>query len=69
MPPLGHPERARVRRLRFLVEENGLTGRELGRILGDETLGNRVLRGERELSKAHIRKLADHFGVSPALFL
>ena len=54
--------------LQFLVQENGLSGRDLGRILGDESLGNRILRGERELSKAHIRKLADYFKVSPDLF-
>ena len=54
--------------LQFLVQENGLSGRDLGRILGDESLGNRILRGERELSKAHIRKLADYFKVRPDLF-
>lgn len=55
--------------VRFLVEENGMTASELGMILGDRSLGSRILRGERGLSKAHIRRLADRFCVSAALFI
>ena len=54
--------------LKFLVEENGLSGSEMGRILGNRTLGPALLRGQRSLSKTHIKKLAKHFSVSPALF-
>jgi HTH-type transcriptional regulator/antitoxin HigA len=54
--------------LRRLVEHNGMTASELGELLGNRSLGSKILRGERELSKAHIRKLADRFKVSPALF-
>ena len=53
----------------FLLEENGLTGSDLGRILGQRQLGSKILRGERELSKAHIKTLADYFSVDPGLFL
>ena len=55
--------------LRFLLDENSMSGRDLGRLLGDETLGGKILRRERELSKEHIRKLAIHFSVGPELFL
>ncbi|MCK4820456.1 hypothetical protein KA005_32125, partial [bacterium] len=54
--------------LKFLVEENQMTGSDLGRLLGNRTLGPALLRGQRSLSKTHIKKLADHFSVSPALF-
>lgn len=55
--------------LKFLVSENGMSGSDLGRVLGNRTLGAAILRGVRSLSKAHIRRLADHFSVEPGLFL
>ena len=36
---------------------------------GSSGLASLILQGKRQLSKAHIRKLAEHFRVSPALFL
>ncbi len=55
--------------LNFLISENGMTGSSLGRILGQRTLGPAILNGKRSLSKAIIRKLANHFSVEPSLFL
>lgn len=56
--------------LKYLVEEHGLNGSQLGVLLGNNrSLGGKILRGERQLSKAHIRTLAKRFMVSPALFL
>ena len=55
--------------LRFLLDQRGLSGRDLGRILGQPQLGGKILRGERELSKTHIRRLCDFFKVSPELFI
>ncbi len=55
--------------LKFLLDENGMTGSDLGRLLGNRTLGAAILSGERGLSKAHIRILADRFKVAPGLFL
>jgi HTH-type transcriptional regulator/antitoxin HigA len=55
--------------LKFLVEENKMSGSDLGRILGNRTLGPALLRGDRSLSKTNIKKLADYFSVNPALFL
>jgi HTH-type transcriptional regulator / antitoxin HigA len=55
--------------LKFLMEEHGLNTSDLGRILGQRQLGSAILRGDRQLSKTHIVKLAAHFGVSPGVFL
>jgi HTH-type transcriptional regulator/antitoxin HigA len=55
--------------LRHLMEVHGLTVTALGRLIGSQGTLSDVLSGRRQLSKAMIRKLADHFGVSPAVFL
>ena len=55
--------------LRLLMAEHDMSESDLGRLLGDRSLGHRILSGERELSKAHIRTLAEHFAVSPAALL
>jgi HTH-type transcriptional regulator/antitoxin HigA len=54
--------------LKYLMQESGLTQADLGRLLGNRALASLILNGHRQLSKSHIRKLADHFRVSPALF-
>lgn len=58
-----------VEMIRSLLKERGMSASDLGRLLGDRSLGHRVLTGERELSKAHIRVLADHFSLDPAVLL
>jgi HTH-type transcriptional regulator/antitoxin HigA len=55
--------------LKALLAEHGMTASELGRLLGNRTLGTPILSGRRALSKAHIKKLAEHFKVEPGLFL
>ncbi len=55
--------------LKFLLEQNELNGSDLGRILGQRQIGSKILRGERKLSKAHIKKLAGYFSVDASLFL
>ena len=55
--------------LDFLLESNGMTGSDLGRLLGNRELGPKLLNGSRQLSKAHIRRLADRFKVDAGLFL
>ncbi len=54
--------------LKYLMQESGMTQGDLGRLLGNRALASLILNGHRHLSKSHIRKLADHFKVSPALF-
>jgi hypothetical protein len=43
-----------------------MTDSDLGRLLGDRVLGSKILRGERTLSKDHIRKLRERFKVNAA---
>lgn len=55
--------------LKALMDEHGMTASDLGRLLGNRTLGAAILAGRRSLSKANIKRLAAHFGVEPGLFL
>jgi HTH-type transcriptional regulator / antitoxin HigA len=64
-PPAGTP----VERLRYLIEQSGMTASDLGRLLGNRGLGSILLTGKRELSKTHIRILADHFRLDAGYFL
>ena len=58
-----------LERLQFLVKESGLSASDLGRLLGNRGMGSVYLSGKRGLSKANIRKLAEHFGVRADYFL
>ena len=56
--------------LKHLLEENQMNASDLARLLGvHPSLGSKILKGERSLTVAHIRKLAERFKVSPGLFL
>ena len=54
--------------LRFLLDRNGLTQRDLATELGSETTVSLVLSGRRQLTRDHIARLAHRFGVSPTVF-
>jgi HTH-type transcriptional regulator / antitoxin HigA len=54
--------------LRCMLEERGMNASDLGRLLGNRALGSTILRGQRQLSKSHIRLLADFFKVSTDMF-
>jgi len=58
-----------VELLRSIIDEHEMTESDLGRLLGDRSLGHRILTGQRELSKTHIRILAEHFSLNPAALL
>ena len=58
-----------VERLRGLVKEAGMSASELGRLLGNRSVGSLLLTGRREMSKGHIRVLAGHFKVEAGYFL
>jgi antitoxin component HigA of HigAB toxin-antitoxin module len=55
--------------LRFLMEDRGMNASDVGRMLGDRSLGPKILNGDRALSKSHIKILAKHFNVSPSVLL
>ncbi len=54
--------------VKYLLDENEMNASDLGKLFGDRPLGWRILKGQRELSKTHIRTLCEHFKVSPAVF-
>jgi HTH-type transcriptional regulator / antitoxin HigA len=56
--------------LQHLLDANNMSAAELSRVLGaSRTLGAMILRGERQLTLAHVRTLAKRFRVSADLFL
>lgn len=64
------PKVAGLEALRHLLEEHGMSGADLSRLLSaHRTLGPMILRGERKLTVEHIRLLSAHFRVSADLFL
>jgi len=64
------PKVSGLEALRHLLEANDMSAADLARLLGTHrTLGAMILRGERQLTLAHVRTLAKHFSVSADLFL
>ena len=55
--------------LKFLMEQHNMSSSDMGRLLGNRSLGSLILNGHRALSKEHIRKLSKHFNVNPSVFL
>jgi HTH-type transcriptional regulator/antitoxin HigA len=66
---IGQSKMKPVELVRSLMEDRGMSESDLGRLLGDRSLGHRILTGQRELSKAHIRTLAEYFSLDPAALL
>jgi HTH-type transcriptional regulator/antitoxin HigA len=54
--------------LRFLLEQNGLSQRDIAAELGSESTVSLVLSGKRRLNRDHIARLSQRFHVSPAVF-
>ena len=63
------PNRDPIKILKFLMHESKMSISDLGKIIGSQGVASEVLRGRRELSKSHIRKLAEYFHVNPGLFI
>jgi len=55
--------------IRYLMEQRDLKEADLLPVFGARSIASDVITGKREPSKAHIRKLAEFFHVSPAVFL
>jgi HTH-type transcriptional regulator / antitoxin HigA len=62
--PSGDP----IDMLRHLMDSNHLRQVDLLDVFGTASVVSEVLKGKRELSKAHITKLSERFHLSPALF-
>ncbi len=59
-----------VEALKHIMSETGMKTSDLGKLLGSGPgQASLILNGKRSLSKANIRTLAEHFHLSPALFL
>ncbi len=65
--PLGHAEP--IEALRVLMEDRGIRQRDLIPVFGSSSVVSDVLNGKRSISKAHARKLAEHFRVPAGLFI
>ena len=55
--------------LKHFMEVRGAKPRDLWEVFGSKGITSEVLSGERAISKAHARRLAGFFGVSPDLFI
>jgi HTH-type transcriptional regulator / antitoxin HigA len=58
-----------VELLKHLMEEKGMNVSDLGRVIGSQSTASLMLAGKRSISKPQMRKLAEHFGMSPAAFM
>lgn len=59
-----------VEALKFLLGEHGLTAADLGDLIGvNRSVAYRILKGARNLTADHIKKLATRFAVSADFFL
>jgi len=59
-----------TRMLKHLLEQSGMTGGDLARLLDvHATLGSKILGGQRRLTWDHAKTLAARFKVAPALFM
>ena len=56
--------------LKHLLEANAMTGSDLARLLGvHPSMGSKILKGQRQLTADHLRKLTRRFTVEASLFL
>ena len=62
------PKTRPVDMLRFLIDQHGLRQADLKEV-GSQGVVSEILAGRRKLNARQIRRLAQRFGVSPAVFL
>jgi HTH-type transcriptional regulator/antitoxin HigA len=65
--PLGHA--GPLEALRILMGNRGLRQRDLIPVFGSSSVASNVFHGKRAISKAHARRLAEHFHVPVNLFI
>lgn len=62
--------RKEIQVLRCMIEDNGLTQSALvGPVSASTGIASEILSGKRELTLNHIRRLAEYFHTSPAVFM
>jgi HTH-type transcriptional regulator/antitoxin HigA len=62
------PDAGPIDVLRFLLDRNGLSQRDIAAELGGESTVSLVLSGKRQLNRDHIAQLSQRFHVSPSVF-
>lgn len=62
------PRATPARALSFLMEQHSLKQRDLVKIFGARSTVSEVLSGKRDVTKEQIRRLSQHFHVSPEIF-
>jgi len=62
------PEASSIEVMRFLMEEHGLTQKELPEV-GSQGVVSEVLAGRRRLNVRQVKALASRFGVEPGAFI
>ena len=61
--------RTPLERLKYLMKQNRMSSADLGDLIGSRPTATMILKGGRQISKAHIRKLVERFRVEAGLFL
>lgn len=57
-----------VETLVLLMRQHNITASDLGRLLGNRSLGTKLIHRNRKLSKSNISVLCEHFAVGPQVF-
>jgi len=58
-----------VEALQYLMDEHAMTAADLGKLLGERTLGSKILRGQRNIGLKYAKTLAKKFAVDVSLFI
>ena len=66
---IDRPDVPPLKMVQYLMEQRGLRQADLVPVFGSRSVASNVLNGKRDLSKTHIRRLADFFHISPEVFL
>jgi HTH-type transcriptional regulator / antitoxin HigA len=67
--PFARPKFTPAERLKYLMDENGMSTADLGRLLGNSGLASLILHGKRAISKANAKVLAKRFGLEVGTFI
>jgi HTH-type transcriptional regulator/antitoxin HigA len=67
--PVRTTQRNPIEILKYLLQGRGMSASDLGRLLGNRSLGSAIISRRRGISKAHAIALGKLFAVSPGLFL
>ena len=54
--------------MKAIMNLNGMSQAQIGKIIGSESAVSMFLKGERELSKAQIKALVSRFGIDASVF-